>query len=251
MRAFSWAEGNDHFLVRADARIKLLSTAALLVMVLTCKAALFPLLVVTLCLSLCAFMGVPAKKVLLRFAEPAFIVLVLVLLKFLLSGKEVVGTVHVLGLAISGYREGLSEGLLLACRIMAAVSLVAVLGFATPFTTLLGALAWLRLPKGLVEVSIFAYRYIFLLLDDATVIYNAQKNRLGYSSVRRGFNSFGVLAGSLTLKAFESSQQAALAMVQRGYDGTMPLAGQKDLKASQVTGWAFFLLLMGLLWKLQ
>ena len=49
----------------------------------------------------------------------------------------------------------------------------------------------------------FAYRYIFVLLDDATVIYSAQKNRLGYSTIRRGLSSFGVLAGSLTLKAFD------------------------------------------------
>jgi len=141
------------------------------------------------------------------------------------------------------------EGLLMGLRIIAAVSVIAVLGFATPFTEFLGALAWLKVPKGLIEISIFAYRYIFLLLDDAMVIYHAQKNRLGYSSVRRGLASFGVLAGALVLKAFDGSQNAAIAMIQRGYEGRMILSGQERLKARHLAWSALFLLLMGVLWK--
>jgi hypothetical protein len=40
---------------------------------------------------------------------------------------------------------------------------VAAVGFATPFTELLAALAWLRVPRGLVEVTLFAWRYLFVL----------------------------------------------------------------------------------------
>ncbi len=186
----------------------------------------------------------------MRFSEPAFIVVVLIVLKLLFTGGEVIGTWHVLGVGITAHRDGLMEGLFLGLRIISAVSVIAVLGFATPFTEFLGALAWLRVPKGFIDVSIFAYRYIFLLLDDATVIYYAQKNRLGYSTVRRGASSFGVLAGALVLKAFESSRTCAIAMIQRGYDGSLPSTGQRRLKGGHLAISALFLFLMGVVWRM-
>ena len=96
-----------------------------------------------------------------------------------------------------------------------------------------------------------AYRYIFVLLEDAMVIYNAQKNRLGYSSVRRGLNSFGTLSGSLVLKAFDHSQNTTVAMVQRGYDGNMPLLKHKPFKLSEVVASALFIVAMGCIWNLR
>jgi len=111
-------------------------------------------------------------------------------------------------------------------------------------------LSWFRVPKGLIEILMFAYRYIFVLLEDAQVIYSAQKNRLGYSNVRRGLSSFGILAGSLALKAFDHSQNTAVAMVQRGYDGKIPLSSHKPFKVSEVAISILFLIVMGVLWKL-
>jgi cobalt/nickel transport system permease protein len=89
-----------------------------------------------------------------------------------------------------------------------------------------------------------------MLFEDAMVIYHAQKNRLGYSNLRRGLTSFGILAGSLTLKAFEHSQCATVAMVQRGYDGTMPVLKHKPFKLLEVAVSAFFIVIMGVIWKI-
>ena len=250
MHTFFWEEKRSHPLTAIDARIKLLCAAAILSMVLTHQGVLFPLLVALLCLSACASLRIPLKRLLVRFSEPAFIVVVLIALKVLFSGKEVIGTWHVLGMGITAHRDGLIDGLFLGARIISAVSVIAVLGFATPFTEFLDALAWLRVPKGFIEISTFAYRCIFLLLDDATVIYCAQKNRLGYSSVRRGVTSFGVLAGALALKAFENSRTCAVAMIQRGYDGSLPSTGRRRLKGGHLALSALFLFLMGVLWRM-
>lgn len=233
-----------------DPRLKLLSVMVLLAMVLTYRGFLFPLFVAVLCLGLCASMRISVRSLLVRYSEPALIVIVLVLIKSFFAGKEIIWKFHCLGIDLVLYRDGLIDGLLIGARVFAGVSLVTAFVFATSFTQLLGALSWLRVPRGLIEVSMFAYRCIFLLLDDAAVIYNAQKNRLGYSSVRRALSSFGVLAGSLTLKAFDNSQHAATAMIQRGYDGTLPLAAQRPLKIRHVAISIFFLLLMGVAWSL-
>jgi len=127
---------------------------------------------------------------------------------------------------------------------------VALLGFSTPFTEIMAGLSWFRVPRGFIEILLFAYRSLFTLFEDAMVIYTAQKNRLGYSSVRRGLGSFGVLAGSLTLKAFENSQNTTVAMVQRGYDGTMPMLDHRPFKYSEVAVACLFVLAAGFLWKM-
>lgn len=250
MHTFFEETAGNRLLNRLDARCKLVCTLALLAMVLTYKGFLFPLLVTALSLGLCLSLRVSVKRHLLKFTEPAFIVVVLILIKCFFTGTATFWKFPFFGFELSAHRDGLVEGLLIGSRIVGGVSLVATLSASTRFTELLAALAWLRVPKGFIEISAFAYRYIFLLFDDAMVIYGAQKNRLGYSSIRRGLSSFGVLAGSLTLKAFDNSQHASLAMIQRGYDGKMPLMAQRRLRLPEVALSMLFLCLMGIAWKI-
>jgi cobalt/nickel transport system permease protein len=250
MEIFTEQVRHEHILTRVDARVKLVLALALLAMVLSYRSFLFPAAIAVLCLSLILTMKVPVRIIILRFSEPLVIALVLLILKFFFSGNEPLFSASVLGFNIVGHRDGLMEGLMIAGRIMAAVSIVALVGFATPFTEFMAGLSWLRMPKGFIEILMFAYRYIFVLADDAAVIYSAQKNRLGYSSIRRGLSSFGVLAGSLTLKAFDHSQNTTVAMMQRGYDGNMPLLKQKSFRLSEVAASVLLLTVMGFLWKM-
>jgi len=240
----------DHLLSGIDARIKLIVAIVLLLLVLSYKGFAFPMVVSILGFGLCLGMKIPLRVFALRFSEPFFIVVVLVALKCFFSGSDVMFSFNVLGLDIAGHRDGLIDGLMIACRIAGAVSIAALLGFSTPFTRLMAGLSWLRVPKDFIEVLMFAYRYIFVLFEDALVIYNAQKNRLGYSSVRRGLSSFGTLAGSLTLKAFENSQNTTLAMVQRGYNGDMPMLKHQPFKACEVACSLVFIIFMGALWTI-
>ena len=239
-----------HPLTRIDARVKFLSALALLVMVLSCKSFAFPLLVAALCLGFCLVMRVRLKVLAVRFAEPLFLAVMVIILKLFFSGHEPFFSVNLSGWEVVGHRDGLLEGLLIASRIGGAVSLVALLGFSTPFTDLMAALAWFRVPKGFIDVALFAWRYLFLLLDDARTVYSAQKNRLGYSGYRRGLRSFGTLAGALVIKAFDNSQTITTAMVQRGYDGTMPMLKHKPFLVGEVALSLAFIVCMGIIWKI-
>ena len=240
----------EHVLSRIDARVKILVALTLLAMVLSYHGFVFPAVTAILCFFLCLTIRVPLRVFILRFSEPLFIAAVVLFLKFFFSGNEALFSLHIMGFDIVGHRDGLSEGLLIGSRIIGAVSIVALVGFSTPFTEFMAGLSWLRVPKGFIEILMFAYRYIFVLLDDANVIYSAQKNRLGYSTMRRGLSSFGVLAGSLTLKAFDHSHNTTVAMVQRGYDGNMPLFKHKSFKLYEVAVSILFMVGMGLLWKM-
>jgi cobalt/nickel transport system permease protein len=142
------------------------------------------------------------------------------------------------------------DGLRIGSRIFGAVSIVAVMGFSTPFTEFIAGLSWLRVPRGFIEILMFAYRYIFVLLEDAIIIFHAQKNRLGYSSIRRGLDSFGTLSGSLMLKALEHSHNITVAMIQRGYDGNIPMLKHKPFKPSEIIASVLFITAMGLVWTI-
>lgn len=250
MDFFSEHFRNSHFLTDIDARMKFIVAIAILIMVISYKGFVFPLTVVLLCAAICIKIRVPLKTLLHRLSEPFVIITVLVVLKFLFSGKEPLFSFSFLGLAVTGHKDGLIEGLRIACRVLGAVSVITALGFTTPFSELMSGLSWLKVPKGFIEILIFAYRYIFVLFEDAMVIYNAQKNRLGYCTMRRGLSSFGTLSGSLILKAFEHSQSTTVAMIQRGYDGTIPMLDHKPFKLSEVVASAAIIIIMGCVWTL-
>ena len=250
MELFSEHLRKDHFLSKIDARIKLLLALFLLAMILSYKGFFFPLFIILFCLLLGVILRVPLRFFFLRLSEPLFISAVVVFLKTFFSGYLPLFSVSLFGLEITAYQEGVREGLMISCRIIGAVSILTIMGFSTPFTEFMASLSWLRIPKGFIEVMVFAYRYIFVLLDESLVIYNSQKTRLGYTSFRRGLSSFGTLTGSLILKAFEHSQNTAMALAQRGFDGRLPMAMERSFKASEILGSMIFVLAMGYLWMI-
>lgn len=250
MRMLLHHQMQDHYLTSADARVKLISAGALLVLVLSYRGMAFPLVVAGLCLGSCLHLGVSPRLILLRFAQPLFIAGMILLLKLFATGHEPLFVIDLAGLVITGYADGLRAGLQIAVRIIGAVSVVALVGFSTTFTEVMAALAWLRVPQSFIEVAMFAWRYLFVLFEDAMVVYHAQKNRLGYAGYGRGLKSFGTLAGALVIKAFDNSQIITTAMVQRGYDGHMPLLKQKPFCAGELIASVLFVAFAGCLWRM-
>jgi len=250
MKSIIFQNRAAHPLCRVDARVKLLVALALLLMVLSSRSALFPLLTAAISLSLCLVLKVRLRLLLTRFAEPLFIAAVVFLLKALGTGETPVWSFHLPLLEVTCYQEGLLEGFRLASRIVGGVAVVAAVGFATTFTELLAALSWFKIPREVTEVALFAWRYLFVLADDAQVIHSAQKNRLGYVGVQRSFRSFGTLAGVLVLKAFDASQTMTTSMMQRGYDGNMPLLQHTPFRAGELVSAVLAVSVMGLFWAI-
>jgi cobalt/nickel transport system permease protein len=240
----------DHRLSRVDPRLKLGTALILLVLVLTHQGFGFPLLIAGGSAVLLLQMRIPFQVYLLRLLEPLFIILMLVLLKTFFTGREVLASVSFWGFTLAAHQDGLLEGLRLGARIIGAVSIVTTLSFCTSFTQFMAGLSWFKVPQVLIEILLFAYRYIFVLLEEAQVIYQAQKNRFGYVTAARGLQSFGTLTGSLILKVFEHSQNVSVAMVQRGYDGNLPLLKHRSFKRGEILASCAWLALFGILWKI-
>lgn len=230
---FSEDYKKENILSKIDARIKIAVGAVILAMALSQKGFILPLAILFLCVLFFIHARISPKILAIRFLEPLFIVFAVVILKYWTSGS-------------SGFWDGIS----IAVRIFSAVSVVFVVWFSTPFSEITASLSYFKIPSEFIEILIFAGRYSFVLFEDAYVIYNAQKNRLGYSNIKKGLNSFGKLSGALILKAFENSQNLSQSMIQRGYDGTLPIIHHKPLKPLQILGSVFFVLIVVIMSKI-
>jgi cobalt/nickel transport system permease protein len=106
------------------------------------------------------------------------------------------------------------------------VQMAVVLTASTPFPDLLRAMRSLRVPKVLVAISGFAYRYIFVIGDEVLRMMRARTARSGVGKPggRGGGSVFwrarvtGGMAGNLFLRSIERSERIYDAMVARGYD---------------------------------
>ena len=102
------------------------------------------------------------------------------------------------------------------------VSALVALVSTTPFSDLLKALAWFRLPTlFLIELS-FLYRYLFVLVEQVQRMKRARDSR-GVGAGRLGWRlrATGGIIGSLFVRTLERGERIYAAMAARGFDGTV------------------------------
>jgi len=160
-----------------------------------------------------------------------FIKLLLVPMSFLLIGvftiavnvsekpEALLAAISIAGTWIGFSHAGLQDALRLFLKALGAVSCLYFLSLSTPMVDLLAALRRLRVPKLLVELMVLVYRFIFILLETADTIYNAQNCRLGYSSLSTGYRSLGSLVSMLFIRSYKRSDELYTALEARGYEG--------------------------------
>jgi cobalt/nickel transport system permease protein len=148
---------------------------------------------------------------------------------------------------------GLERFISIAIKSWLSMQAAIVLAGSTSFPELLVAMRALRVPRLLVSIFGLMWRYLFVLVDEATRLMRARSARSGQSEkpdAKTGGNIAwrarvaGGMAGNLFLRAFERSDRIYMAMVSRGYDGesrTLPLP---DIRPTQ---WAILIACLSLL----
>jgi cobalt/nickel transport system permease protein len=148
---------------------------------------------------------------------------------------------------------GLVRFISIAIKSWLSVQAAIVLAASTSFPDLLVAMRALHVPQLLVSIFGLMWRYLFVLVDEATRLLRARASRSGQSDLLRarpgGSISWrarvtGGMAGSLFLRAFERSDRIYMAMVSRGYDGEVRSLPQS---AIQPTQWAILIVSLSLL----
>jgi cobalt/nickel transport system permease protein len=140
--------------------------------------------------------------------------------------------IDVLGVSLS------EPGLWAAWNIVAkgtlGVAASIVLAATTPVADLLRGLDRLRVPRVITAIAGFMVRYLGIVAGEGRRMHVARQSR-GYDP-RWLWQARGIAAsaGTLFVRSYERGERVYLAMLARGYDGTMPaLAGRR----ASAAGW--------------
>jgi len=165
-----------------------------------------------------------------------------------LKGGQVLWSARVLGVELSVYEHGLRiAGNVLARSCVALAGLI-TLTSVTPMEQLLESLRRLRTPAVAVMLAGFAYRYIFLLVDEAQRLRIARDSRTPTRvPPLRAARTLGRMVGALFVRSFERAERVHRAMLARGYDGRRRPAGAWRLGWRDVAFLAGGLLAIGAL----
>ncbi len=149
---------------------------------------------------------------------------------------------------------GLMRFFSIVIRSWLSVQVAILLVTTTQFPDLIHALEHLRLPRMLVTVIAFLYRYIFVLSDEVLRLLRARQARSAtLPNQRGGGNIFwrariaGNMVGQLFLRSYERSDRIYNAMLARGYQGHLRTLNRHTMHTSDwflVTLTVFLLLLL-------
>lgn len=168
---------------------------------------------------------VPVRTLLGRLAVLAPFLSFAVLVPFIGGGEQV----DVVGVRLS------EPGLWAAFNVIAKASLGAtasiVLTATTPLPDIIAALTRLRVPTVVVAIIAFMFRYLDLVAD------GLQRMRLAMTA--RGHDPrwlwqakpIAQSAGTLFVRSYERGERIHLAMVARGFDGSMPALTENSVPA--------------------
>ena len=267
------------FVHRLDARVKLVLAAGFII-----SAALTPdgawlayALLAGLVLGVIAASRLGVRFVLQRSLVALPFALAAVTAIFSTSGQALL-TVHVFGGELPITDAGLARFVSILLKSWLSVQIAVVLTASTPFPDLLRAMRSLRLPKVLVAVIGFAYRYIFVIADEVARMMRARAARSGVLSLSKGgilglpkggalslskggarsvnkpggsvlwrARVTGGMAGSLFLRSIERSERIYDAMVARGYDGEVRVLRHPTLQLGDVLVALIFALVLALI----
>ena len=214
------------------AHCKLLAVLGfVLVVVSTPREAVwaFALYAVLLC-AVAAVARVPAGFLLKRLLIEIPFVAFALLMPFVVPGERT----ELLGVSLS------VPGLWGAWNILAkgtlGVAASVILASTTELRSVLNGLQRLRLPQLLVQIASFMIRYGDVITDEMRRMSIARRSR-GFEA--RGVRHWGVLAtsaGALFIRSYERGERVHLAMVSRGYTGTMPVLDEVRATRAQ---WSF------------
>jgi cobalt/nickel transport system permease protein len=217
------AVAGDSFLHRADPRLKFLAViATILAIGLIPVGAFAALAVVWIALTIAAWSAGLGP---MRLSRGAFIavpfMLAAVPLIFTRTGDPIA---HLGPLTVDG--GGLELVATIAAKSWLSVQAALLLAFTTPFHDLIDALRDLRLPRILVVIISFMYRYLAVLGEEASRMLRARAARSAATAASSGGSLrwraavTGQMVGSLFLRSYERSERVYAAMQARGFDGT-------------------------------
>ena len=147
-----------------------------------------------------------------------FVLLVAALAPFFMQG-EIAGGFSIGSWHISVYRQGLQVFLTVLAKSWLSILSLVLLTSTTSFPALLKGLEQLRMPRVMVMLLSFMYRYIFILTDEVMRMKQARDSRNFGGRRLWQIRTVGNMIGTLFIRSYERGERVYAAMVARGFDG--------------------------------
>ncbi len=130
--------------------------------------------------------------------------------------------IDVAGLPFSLSQEGLWAGWNIAVKGTLGVLAAIVLSSSTPVAELLRGVERLRAPKVMVAIAGFMVRYLDVVVGEAARMRIARVSRGDDPRWLWQARATAATGGTLFVRSYERGERVHLAMLARGYDGSMP-----------------------------
>jgi len=139
--------------------------------------------------------------------------------------------------------QGLRTATLLILRVETAVTFTTLLILCTPWAHVLKALRALHLPKEAITMLAMTYRYVFLLVETATQMFDSRRSRtVGRLPPAEQRRMAGRTAGVLLSKSMATSEEVYMAMQSRGFRGEVEVLSDFHMTMWDYAGLVLFLL---------
>ena len=158
-----------------------------------------------------------------------FVALIAVFIPFFKEG-EAAGSYNIWLWQVTVTKSGLQVLANILIKAWLSILCLIWLTSTTKVTALLNGLERLHLPRVLIIILSFMYRYIFILVDEVMRMKQARDSR-GFGGGRLWqLRTIGNMVGTLFIRSYERGERVYAAMAARGYDGQARTLSKVSLK---------------------
>jgi len=215
-------------LQRIDPRVKLCSITAFILSAVAVRTVTPLSILFAAILVLCVASKIPMKFFFLRTTLfiPIFAAVIALPLLFITPG-EPLAKVGYGGLVAEITMQGIYRAAQFTLRVWVCVASLVLLVLTTRFSKLLRAMEEFKFPGVLVTMMAVTYRFIFLFVNEAYRMALAKESRTVMRKRWRGVSrSLANMIATLFIRAYERGERVYLAMIARGYKGTVRSLGE-------------------------
>lgn len=236
----------DSFLHRLDPRAKIIALLGFIVLMVLTPPTEFSIFAQygLVILALIALSRLPLAFILRRaLLVIPFVLMITIFIPFLKAGR----TAFILDLHWAHLRVTY-EGLIICWNVLvksvSSVVLLTLLISTTRFSALLKGLEYLKVPRVLILLVSFMYRYLFVMIDESERMQRARTARWFGGYILRQIKVIGHMVALLFIRTYERSERIYTAMLARGFDGHIRLMRGLEFRPRDV---GFIIIMSGLM----
>ena len=240
----------DSLIHRLDPRTKFMAALAFILAIALTPPGRWQAFAVYFCLIavLVLISKVPVLYVLKRsLVIMPFVLLIAVFIPFFKEG-EVAGSYNIWLWQVSVTYSGLQVLWNILAKAWLSVLGLILLTSTTSMAKLLDGLERLRMPRVLIMILSFMYRYIFILVDEVMRMKQARDSRNFGGGRLWQIRTIGRMTGTLFIRSYERGERVYTAMLARGFNGHSRTLNHLSLKPADAyfsTGFGLVIILVG------